>query len=85
VFNNIQSAAARRICPDHVWRRARRRLSQLDFAKSLGDLRDPGSNRLHLLKGDRDGQHSISINMRHRVCFRWTPRGPEDVQIVDYH
>jgi len=28
---------------------------------------------------------SIRINDQFRVCFRWTPSGPADVEIVDYH
>lgn len=34
---------------------------------------------------DRRGRHSIRINDRYRICFRWTQLGPEDVEIVDYH
>jgi plasmid maintenance system killer protein len=45
----------------------------------------PPGNRLEALKGDRAGQYSIRINDRYRVCFRWTPAGPEGVEIVDYH
>jgi antitoxin HigA-1 len=41
--------------------------------------------RLEALKGDRRGQHSIRINRQWRICFRWTPDGPEAVEIVDYH
>jgi plasmid maintenance system killer protein len=43
------------------------------------------SNRLHALKEDRKGQHSISINMEYRICFRWTAAGAEDVEVTDYH
>jgi proteic killer suppression protein len=42
-------------------------------------------NRLEALKGDRLGQFSIRINDQWRICFRWTERGPENVEIVDYH
>ncbi|MFH1341134.1 MAG: type II toxin-antitoxin system RelE/ParE family toxin [Pseudomonadota bacterium] len=44
----------------------------------------PG-NRLEALKSDRRGQHSIRINRQWRICFRWTPDGPEAIEIVDYH
>ena len=64
---------------------ARRKLRQLQIAGRLGDLRVPPGNRLEALKGDRAGQHSIRINDQFRVCFRWTPAGAEDVEIVDYH
>jgi proteic killer suppression protein len=65
--------------------RHQRRLSQLDYASSLDDLRLPRSNRLHRLEGARSGQHSMSINMEYRICFVWTEAGPERVEIVDYH
>ncbi|MDO8963609.1 MAG: type II toxin-antitoxin system RelE/ParE family toxin [Coriobacteriia bacterium] len=64
---------------------ARRKLLQLEIAGRLDDLRVPPGNRLEALKGDRSGQHSIRINDQYRVCFRWSPAGPEDVEIVDYH
>lgn len=64
---------------------ARRKLRQLEIAGRLEDLRVPPGNRLEALKGNRAGQHSIRINDQYRVCFRWTPAGPTDVEIVDYH
>lgn len=54
-------------------------------AAALLDLRVPPGNRLEQLVGDRVGQHSIRINDQWRVCFFWTPEGPKDVEIVDYH
>jgi toxin HigB-1 len=64
---------------------ARRKLRQLQIAARLSDLRVPPGNRLETLKGNRAGQHSIRVNDQYRVCFRWTPAGPADVEIVDYH
>ena len=64
---------------------ARRKLRQLEIAGRLEDLRIPPGNRLEPLKGGRAGQHSIRVNDRYRVCFRWTAAGAEDVAIVDYH
>ena len=64
---------------------ATRKLVQLDNAEALRDLASPPGNRLEGLRGDRAGQCSIRINDQYRVCFRWTARGPEDVEIVDYH
>jgi proteic killer suppression protein len=57
----------------------------LNHAKDLTDLRVPPANRLEALAGDRRGQHSIRINDQWRICCNWTERGPEDVEIVDYH
>ena len=85
LFNGLDTKAARRICPIGLWKGAQRRLSQLDYASIFEDLRLPSSNRLHALKGDRRGQHSISINMEYRICFRWRRAGPEEVEITDYH
>jgi len=64
---------------------AMRKLAQLDAAHTLDFLRAPPGNRLEALKGDRKGQCSIRINDQFRICFRWTPDGPERVEIVDYH
>ncbi|MFT3907431.1 MAG: type II toxin-antitoxin system RelE/ParE family toxin [Steroidobacteraceae bacterium] len=64
---------------------ARRKLRQLEIAGRLDDLRIPPGNHLEALAGTRRGQYSIRINAQWRICFRWTPTGPEDVEIVDYH
>ncbi len=48
-------------------------------------LRVPPGNALEALKGDRKGQHSIRINDRWRICFRWRDGNAYDVEIVDYH
>ena len=85
IFNGLDTKAARKVCPTELWRGAQRRLSQLDYASTLEDLRLPSSNRLHALKKDRKGQHSISINLEYRICFRWTAAGPEGVEVTDYH
>ena len=64
---------------------AERKLIQLHAAEALADLKAPPGNRLEALAGDREGQDSIRIKEQWRVCFRWTPEGPEDVEIVDDH
>ncbi|MHC8341724.1 type II toxin-antitoxin system RelE/ParE family toxin [Pseudomonas sp. HLT2-19-2] len=62
-----------------------RKLTMLDAAAVLIDLRSPPGNRLEGLGGNRKGQHSIRINAQWRICFIWGPNGPENVEIVDYH
>ena len=62
VFNGRNTRLARRVCPQVVWRVARRKLDQLDTVNALDDLRIPPGNRLEALSGDRQGQHSIRIN-----------------------
>ena len=85
IYNGKNSALARRVCPQSIWKVAYRKLDQLDSAIKLIDLRVPNGNRLEALAGDREGQYSIRINDRYRICFRWTEAGPEAVEIVDYH
>jgi proteic killer suppression protein len=63
----------------------RRKLRYLHAAKTLDDLRAPPGNRLETLKGDRAGQCSIRVNDQFRICFVWTPDGPEAVEFTDYH
>jgi proteic killer suppression protein len=62
-----------------------RKLVMIEAAESVEDLREPPSNRLELLKGDRRGQWSIRINKQWRICFRWVNEHAENVEIVDYH
>jgi toxin HigB-1 len=65
--------------------RALAKLALLNRVTSLEELRSPPGNRLHALSGDRAGQHSLSINMQHRICFVWKDGNVYDVEIVDYH
>jgi toxin HigB-1 len=68
-------------------RQAEKRLRILGAATSLGDLAALNSNRLEILKGNRNGQYSIRINDQWRICFEWSKEspGPSNVEIVDYH
>ena len=71
--------------PGDIQDRALDKLKMLNRARSFEDLRNPPSNRLHALKEDRLGQHSISINMQWRICFVWKDGDAYDVEITDYH
>ncbi|MFT4619911.1 MAG: proteic killer suppression protein [Polaromonas sp.] len=71
--------------PADLVRRTRAILTALDAAPKLEDLRFPPGNHLEELRGDRAGQHSVRINNQWRICFVWTPNGPAEVEIVDYH
>ena len=71
--------------PDDIQLGAVRRLTMLDAATSLHDLAAVRGNRLHPLKDDRAGQHSISINDQWRICFVWKDGDAYDVEITDYH
>ena len=85
LFNGKGSKKARRRLPGELHETAQRKLDVLNAAHDLNDLRVPPGNMLEALKGDRAGQHSIRINGQYRICFVWTPAGPEAVEVVDYH
>ena len=69
----------------NIEEQARTRLIRLDSATSLEDLRALRGNRLEALSGSRKGQFSIRINDQYRICFTWEAKGPNDVEITDYH
>ena len=81
IFTGEQS----RKLPANIQNVARRKLRMLNNAVKLEDLRIPPANRLEQLHGNREGQHSIRINQKWRVCFIWNDGNPENVEIVDYH
>ena len=85
VFNGVNSKAARKACPQTLWRIASRKLDQLDSVQSLEELKVPPGNHLEGLSGNRKGEHSIRINKQYRVCFMWGESGPINVEITDYH
>lgn len=71
--------------PRDIQDRALRKLRQVDAALNLADLKNPPSNHLEELKGNRKDQVSIRINDQWRICFLWRDGESYDVQIVDYH
>jgi toxin HigB-1 len=71
--------------PPTILKTALRKLTQLEAASKLEELRYPPGNQLEALKGNRAGQHSIRINDQFRVCFRWDGNNADDVEITDYH
>lgn len=81
----LRSGRAPKWLPASIRRAAYRKLVMLDAALTLQDLRVPPGNRLEALSGNWKGFHSIRVNQQWRVVFRWTPQGPENVDIVDYH
>ena len=85
IYNGHNTAAARKTLPRDLRAAAERKLTMLNRAASLVDLRVPPGNRLEALTGDRAGQHSIRINEKYRICFVWTKEGPTHVEITDYH
>jgi proteic killer suppression protein len=64
---------------------ATRKLTMLEAATVLEDLKSPPGNRLEALVSDRAGQHSIRVNDQFRICFVWTDTGPTDVEITNHY
>ena len=71
--------------PAGLNRQALRKLYILNAALALENLSVPPGNRLEKLHGDREGQHSIRINDKYRICFVWRDGNASVVEVVDYH
>jgi proteic killer suppression protein len=71
--------------PAALNRQALKKLYMLNAALALENLTVPPGNRLEKLHGDREGQHSVRINDRYRICFIWRESSAHEVEVVDYH
>ena len=71
------------IQPAHATK-LRLQLAALNQAKLPNDLNAPGW-RLHELKGDYRGYHSITVNGNWRIIFRFVASDVELVDYLDYH
>lgn len=60
-------------------------LAILDAATSLQDISPFKSVGLHKLRGDRQGQWSMTINGPWRICFEFRGGDAFEVEIVDNH
>jgi toxin HigB-1 len=71
--------------PPEIQHRVRIKLEILDASESLEDLHQPPANHLEALSGNRQGQHSIRVNLQWRICFVWKEGNTYAVELVDYH
>jgi toxin HigB-1 len=62
-----------------------RKLQVLHAAKTLADLARVPGNYLEPLKSDRKGQHSLRINDKWRICFRWEQPDTHEVEITNHY
>jgi len=81
----IFSRRRSRKLPQDIQQVALRKLRMLNRAMTLNDVRVPPANHLEKLRGGREGQYSIRINERWRICFEWQDGDAHHVEIVDYH
>ena len=84
LFNGKDTKAARAI-DRPIWPVVARKLDMLNAATKLDDLRVPPGNRLEPLKGDQKGRHSIRVNEKYRLTFRFVDGNAHDVRCEDYH
>ena len=84
LYHGIIGGNTRKL-PSDILRIALRKLDMINAADSLRNLRSPPGNRLEALVGNLAGFHSIRINQRWRIVFRWTGSDAERVRITDYH
>ena len=71
--------------PPELRRILYRKLKMLDAAKIPRDLWVPPNNRLEKLRGSREGQYSVRVNDKWRLCFIWTDGEAKEVEFCDYH
>ncbi|MBM4275642.1 MAG: type II toxin-antitoxin system RelE/ParE family toxin [Deltaproteobacteria bacterium] len=71
--------------PAELEARLLRKMDMLNRAAALKDLQAPPSNRLHALRGDREGQWAISVSGSWRLCFRFQAGDIFDLELVQYH
>ena len=84
VFYGDDTRVARRL-PKELWPLIRRKLDAVHAASALHDLRVPPGNRLEALKGDQAGRHSIRVNEKIRITFRFENGHAWEVRCEDYH
>jgi proteic killer suppression protein len=64
--------------------RIARRLDVLNAAQDLSDINAHGFN-LHPLKGERQGEWSVSVSGNWRITFRFVKGEVLDINLEDYH
>ena len=81
----VEDVRSRNIPPD-LDERLFRKLQMIDDATTDRDLRVPPSNHFEKLRGKLAGFHSIRVNQRWRLVFRWdNGRGEAEGLYLDDH
>jgi len=57
----------------------------VEAATDIRELAAPPSNHLVKLKGDREGQWSIRVNEKYRICFKWSNDRADEIEFTNYH
>lgn len=81
----VEDVRSKRIPPD-LEARLFRKIQMIDDATADQDLRAPPSNHFEKLRGGLEGFHSIRVNKRWRLVFRWDgARGEASDLYLDDH
>jgi proteic killer suppression protein len=70
---------------EDLFARAQSKILIVLSSTNVNDLRVPPSNHLEKLKGNREGQYSIRINEKYRICFEWINGEAFNIEFVNYH
>ncbi len=84
LYRNWPTSRARRF-PQDIVDLALVKLDILNGAAATLDLRSPPGNRLEALKGELKGSHSVRVNDRWRLVFRWEGNNAYDVRLEATH
>ena len=76
---------ARKCLARELWGVAQVKLTVLNAATAVKDLKSPPGNKLEKLSGGLNGKFSIRINQQFRIVFAFGSGNATEVQIVDYH
>ena len=79
----MEDVRSSRIPPD-LEVRLFRKLQMLDDAATEQDLRIPPNNHFEKLRGQLEGWHSIRVNQRWRLIFRWVNDEATQVYLDDH-
>lgn len=81
----VNDVRSKRI-PSDLETRLFRKIQMIDDATADRDLRAPPSNHFEKLRGSLEGFHSIRVNKRWRLVFRWDgSRGEASELYLDDH
>ena len=82
---NIARGRPERSVPSDIAERAKAKLDRIADARQVDDLQFPPGNRLERLPGDREGQYSIRVNRKWRICFGFADGQAFDVELCMHY
>jgi len=84
VAYGFRTKQAARTLPLELHMQAQEVLALLNVTETLQVFKGLGY-KLEQLKREREGQWSVRINQKYRICFLWEDGDASKVEIVDYH